>query len=39
MDNVKRDGDLYVLPNGNSVKEAVGQARNWGAWIYDLPRV
>ena len=39
MNHVLRDGDLYVLPNGNAVRQAVQQARNSGAWIYDLPRV
>ena len=39
MNHVRRDGDLYVLPNGNAVRQAVEQSRNSGAWIYDLRRV
>ena len=38
-DHVVIDGDLFILPNGNSVQQAVGHARNLGARIYDLPRV
>jgi hypothetical protein len=32
-------GDLWVMPNGNAVRDAVTFARHLGARIYDLPRV
>ena len=32
-------GDWYILPNGNSVRDAVTRARTELAFVYDLPRV